>query len=99
VKYICVQWLHSCPNDPLWLISELDEDRWEVRKVEIFPDGSKGYASRDDEVGNTFLGLAPVPPLEEIAADPEFIPSEITRAEFETIWAARQQREDRPSTR
>ena len=89
MSYIRVQWLHAHPDEPVWLISELDDDRWETRKVEIFADGSKGYASKEEEVGGTFLGLAPVPPLREIAADPQFRPEEITKEEFEGIWRAR----------
>jgi hypothetical protein len=90
MNYIRVQWLQKKnPRDPVWLISELDNDRWENRKVEIFADGSKGYATKGEQVGGTFLGLVPVPQLDEIAADPEFLPEEITEGEFEEIWGAR----------
>lgn len=99
MKYIRVQWLHSNPDEPVWLISELDEERWEVRKVYIFPGGSKGYAVGGEEVGEVGLSEVPIPSLEEIAADPQFISSEITSAEFEVIWAARQQRDDTLSTK
>ena len=71
------------------MISELDANRWETRKVEIFADGSKGYARRGEEAGGTALGQLPVPPLQEIASDPQFLPEEITKDEFEAIWDAR----------
>ena len=89
MDYIRVRWLHSFPNEPVLLISELDEALWETRKVEIFPDGSKGYADHAAEHHGTRLGQGPVPPLEEIGADPQFIPERITRDEFEAIWASR----------
>jgi hypothetical protein len=89
MNYIRVQWLHENPDEPVWLLSELDEERWETRKVEIFANGSKGYAAKDEESGGTFLGLAPVPPIDEIAADPEFVPEEITKEQFEAAWSAR----------
>ena len=63
MSYIKVRWVHEDPRSPVWLISELDGERWETRKVEIFADGSKGYASRNEEMGGTFLGECSVPPL------------------------------------
>jgi len=89
VEYIRVRWRHNNPEDPIWLISELDDERWEIRKVEIFPNGSKGYADREIEFGGTWLGQVPVPPLSEISEDPEFLPEEISREEFEAIWCER----------
>jgi hypothetical protein len=64
----------------------LDSDRFELRKVEIWADGRAGYAGPNCEYGGTRLGLEPVPTFEEIAADPEFKPVEVTQAEFEAIW-------------
>lgn len=89
MNYIRVQWLHANRDEPIWMISELDANRWETRKVEIFADGSKGYARRGEEAGGTALGQLPVPPLQEIASDPQFLPEEITKDEFEAIWDAR----------
>jgi hypothetical protein len=89
MNYIRVQWLHEFQNYPVWLISELDDDRWEIRKVEVFADGSKGHAMNGEESGRTRLGLIPVPPINEIAADPEFLPEQITKEQFEAVWNAR----------
>jgi hypothetical protein len=75
------------------LVSELDDHRWETRKVEIFADGSKGHAMKGQESGGTRLGLVPLPPLDEIAADPQFLPEEITEEEFEAVWRTRLERE------
>jgi hypothetical protein len=97
VHYIRVEWRHDNPDYPVWLISELDDDRWETRKVEIFANGSKGYAEKGEEGGGTFLGLSPVPPSQEIAADPQFVVAEITKEEFEAIWRARHDA-DKPTT-
>jgi hypothetical protein len=89
MSYIRVQWIHQHPGKPIWLLSELDDERWETRKIEIYADGSKGYASKTEVSGRTFLGERPVPSLAEIGADPQFIPQEITREEFEAEWSAR----------
>ncbi|WP_018267574.1 DUF6881 domain-containing protein [Methylosinus sp. LW4] len=89
MNYICIRWIHENSNDPVLLISELDDHRWETRKVEIFADGAKGYATKNDETGGTALSLEQVPSIDEIAADPQFIPKEITKEEFEEFWKAR----------
>ena len=90
VKYLRARWHHSHPDEPVWLYSELNDDRWEVRKVYIFPDGHSEWADRDHEVGSTALGLASVPPLDEINADPEFEAEEVSGDEFELVWAEAQ---------
>jgi len=89
VEYIRVRWLHDNPEDPIWLIGELDDERREIRKIEVFSDGSKGYTTAEIECGGTRLGSVPVPPLDQIAADPQFVPEPITREEFEAIWNMR----------
>jgi hypothetical protein len=91
MKYIKVTWIHSLPNEPVWLYSELSDDLWETRKVEIFPDSTQGYASHSEEVGTTKLAIEPFPSLDEIASDPQFLPEEITYEEFETVWAQRRE--------
>jgi hypothetical protein len=58
----------------------------EVRKVEIFRDGSVGLAGRGKEEGGSFLGLEPTPENEEIARDPQFKLDEIDGLEFQRIW-------------
>jgi hypothetical protein len=87
--YIKVKWIHADPEGPVWLYSELDEDRWEMRKVEIFADGTIGFASSIEASDSTGLGLMPVPTLIEISASKEFEPQEITKEEFEQIWSSR----------
>lgn len=87
-SYIRVHWLHSSSDEPVELWSELSGNREEVRKVEIWEDGRVGYASLDEEAGETRLGEGPIPPLREIAADAQFRPQTITQSEFEECWRA-----------
>ncbi len=68
------------------LYKELNDDRVEVRKVEIFADGRASYADQKNGVDDTHLESVPVPSLDDIAADREFMPSEISRDEFEAAW-------------
>ena len=86
MKYIDVQWLHSSPEEPVRLISELGPDRYEARKIELWLDGRVGYASETDASENTRLGEAPVPDISEINADEEFVAKEIDAASFEELW-------------
>lgn len=84
--YIKVKWIHSFPDEPHTLYSELDEDRMETRKIEVFGDGRVGYAPSSASGTSTTLAIEPLPELRAIALDPQFIPMEITRDEFESIW-------------
>jgi hypothetical protein len=86
MHYIEVKWLHDDSEDPILLFSELDENGWEVRKVEFFRDGIAHFADANQHSGSTELGILPVPPLKQIAADAQFSPREITREEFEKAW-------------
>ena len=89
MRYFRVYWSHEHPDEPIELYSELDEAGWETRKVEVFRNGTIGFASNSEASGSTVLGEAPVPSLEEIASDPQFRPTQITKEEFERLWARR----------
>jgi hypothetical protein len=87
MTYLKVKWIHTDPDYPVLIYSELDHERWELRKVEIFPDGRMDYAGPGVEVGDTGLSTMSYPSLEKIAANPVFEPEVISKAEFEKIWA------------
>ena len=86
MRYIAVQWHQKNPDYPITLYSEIDDAGWEQRKVEVFADGRRDYADKSQQTGSTQLGLAVIPSLTEIAADPQFSPREIQREEFEMLW-------------
>ncbi|WP_420993620.1 DUF6881 domain-containing protein [Cupriavidus sp. 30B13] len=86
-EFIDVQWRHSLGTEPTRLVSELDEQRMEIRKLEFFADGRVGYAWAEHTAHGTELGLLPVPPLTEINAAAEFIGTTITAAEFDALWS------------
>jgi hypothetical protein len=90
MKYQKVRWLHNSPNEPIWVFEEISDERYEQRKVEVFPDGSFGYADQTQESQGTRLAWEPVPSLADIALDPQFEPKEISQEEFENFWAAAQ---------
>ena len=86
MRYIEVEWIHGNSDYPVRLISEINDDRYEVRKIEIYLSGKIGFATAQIEQGNTRLGTAPIPSLDSINADKEFIGKEIDRATFELNW-------------
>jgi hypothetical protein len=86
-SYICVKWIHSTPTEPTMIYSELDVDRWELRKVELYLDGHVGFASSSVRTDGTVLSKEPIPLLSEIASDPQFEPQEIAKDEFEQVWS------------
>jgi hypothetical protein len=87
LKYIKVEWIHDFTDEPVIIYSEIDNERNEIRKVELFRDGKAGYAINDIEFGGSGLSECPLPELEEIASDQQFKPFEITKEEFETVWS------------
>jgi hypothetical protein len=84
-----VIWRQGDPEFPILLYSELDRERWETRKLEVFADGHCRYADSEQEVGDTGLGLVPFPSIEQLASDPEYEPFEISKDEFEKAWSQR----------
>ncbi len=89
MRYLYVKWVHKNHEDPVHLYSEIGDDGYETRKVEVWADGRKGFADAHEEKGGTDLGTMQVPSLKEIAAQPEFQPKEITAEEFQKIWLKR----------
>ena len=89
MEYISVVWKHNHRDEPVRLVSELDEERFEVRKLEFFRDGSVGFASKECDSARTRLGEVTVPPLAEINEDPEFEGVPITKSEFDQLWQKR----------
>lgn len=86
MRYIKCEWLHGSPEYPVLLYSELDAERYETRKVEVYADGRTGYASSTSTAMGTELGECAVPEVSAINADPQFRCSEISAVEFEAVW-------------
>ena len=84
--YVKIQWIHSMADAPILVYSEISPEREEIRKVELFFDGSYGFADKIKRSSCTWLGEAAFPPIEDIAQDKEFVPEIICRQEFEDIW-------------
>jgi hypothetical protein len=79
-------WVGAPEGEAIEWLDELDALRWSIRCVRKFRDGSlkaHSYASADwrDEMPDQ-----PIPPVEEINENADFIAKEITKAEFEDVW-------------
>jgi hypothetical protein len=85
--YLEVSWNHFLPNEPIVLLSELDSDRWEIRKVEMYADGRMNYCSKNEGAFGCELSIEPLPTVLEIGEDPQFVPREITKGQFEGCWS------------
>jgi hypothetical protein len=86
MNYIAVDWLHANPTEPIVLYSELGDDNTEIRKVEVFADGSAGFATATTQKGGTKLAIEPLPSIGEIGKDQQFLPRAISAEEFDRIW-------------
>ncbi|TCP53394.1 hypothetical protein EV586_106143 [Tumebacillus sp. BK434] len=90
MEYLKCEWIHDDADEPILIYSEMDDERYEVRKIEFYRDGRYGYAYEDVEVGGVGVGLGevPVPTIEEIAEDEfgHFVPMLISKDEFEEVW-------------
>ena len=86
MTYIKVQWIHDFQDEPIFLYSELDSRRNEIRKVEVYKNDKLGYACENKSVNGTFLSKTEIPLLEDINTDIQFDACEIDKEYFESIW-------------
>ena len=86
MPYIKVARRHDRRDEPIVVYSELDDNRRETRKVEIFGRGPAGYASGDRSSGSTTLRAEAVPDLSAMPPDPKSRREEISKREFEEVW-------------
>lgn len=87
MQYIKIIWSHNVPEDPILYYLEIDDEREEVRKIEIFSDGSASYASLETEVGTEILRVEKVPSIKDLNNRPDFRAFSIDPSEFEQLWA------------
>lgn len=71
MRYLKVVWRHDSDDYPIEIYGELDDEGYEVRKVEVYRNGHHDYADSLKPTGWTELGEAPVPGVEEIAEQDE----------------------------
>lgn len=86
MDYLKVQWAHDFPDEPVTFYSELGDDRYEVRKVQVYRDGRVEWADEDHETDTVGLSEVAVPSFEEIDDQAEFAAEIITADDFDAVW-------------
>lgn len=89
MTYLLVKWEKSSPDEPCLMYSELDDQRMERRKIDVYADGRWGFADEHEEVGGSGLGEASTPTVDHLNADSEYEAEMIDKEEFEKMWSAR----------
>ncbi|MFE3524939.1 DUF6881 domain-containing protein [Streptomyces sp. NPDC059161] len=63
-SYVKMRWEHEFAQEPVELFSELDDDRYEVSKVEVYRDGRLDWADAGRDTDTSGLGEVPFPDLD-----------------------------------
>ena len=88
MRYVKVACDHELEDEPVLYFSELGEDDYETRKVQIYRDGRSEWADESKEDEKVGLSEIAFPPVEDISMQPEFTAEEISADEFESVWRA-----------
>ena len=86
VSWFLGVWVTAPDDEPVEWYDELDALRWSIRCVRKLRDGSLKAYSYDSPDWRNQMPEVPIPPLEEINENPDFVAKEITKAEFEAVW-------------
>lgn len=90
--YECFEWIHDFEDEPYLFYEELDEERYSIRRIEIYKDGRAVRASEEDLQRDPMaLPDQPAPTVEEVnaikATEAErFRAWKVTAQEFEEAW-------------
>jgi hypothetical protein len=86
MRYVKVAWTHDFPDDPVLYLSELGDDGYETRKVQVYRDGRSEWADEHHEAAMVSLSEIPFPSVEEISSQPDCRAELMTSEEFERAW-------------
>lgn len=86
MRYICIEFETYEDRVPQTIYSEIDDLGYEVRKIEIYFDGTVGYASYEREVGKTLLADQMIPTVDDINIEKDVRAIHLTNKEFESLW-------------
>ena len=86
-SYIHSRWKNAPPDSPVEFFSEMDNSRWETRKVEVFAGGRLEFASTaKPSNGATRLAIIPLPRSGTSPARSNSRSRRFPADQFETIW-------------
>lgn len=87
MEYVLLEWFHDIEDEPYLIYSEIDNQRYETRKIEVFKNGT--YLRCGEEILNSSIDLADIAfpeNIDEINQDKQFHAKYITKKDFEKIW-------------
>ncbi|NBH16533.1 hypothetical protein D3Z55_03365 [Clostridiaceae bacterium] len=90
MNYILLNWFHNLDDEPYKIYSEIDDQRYEVRKIELYKNGTMSIC--DEKMIHSQNELADVAfpeDLDEINQDRQFFTQYINKEEFESLWNKR----------
>ena len=87
LKYILLNWFHNLEDEPYIIYSEIDNQRYETRKIEIYKNGTIRKCNEKMLNSQIELGDVAFPEnLDEINQDEQFHAQYISKEEFESMW-------------
>ena len=86
MHYVRIYWLNREDDEAEIQYSELDELRFECRKIELYPDGSFGIANSNFNFGGTALSVEPVPQPKDLNHNSQLVAEDLSPEEFEMVW-------------
>jgi hypothetical protein len=79
-------WVSAADDEPVDWYDELDAQRWSIRWVRKYRDGSLKAYSYASPNWRSEMPERPIPPVEEINENPDFLARQISRDEFQANW-------------
>ena len=86
MDYWKVEWHHDFTEEPIVLFSEIGEDGYETRKIQLYRDGRLLKADEAHENGTIGLSEIPVGDIADVAAQAEFSAWVISKSDFYEVW-------------
>ena len=86
MTYLKIAWAHKSEEFPTEIFSELDSERYEMRKIELFRDGTVRVAGPEGTPSEEYLSETAFPLDEEIAKQPQLEVLATSKEEFEQLW-------------
>jgi hypothetical protein len=86
-SFIVVEWSAPGPGQPQLYYDEIDENRWSIRCIRIFADGTRHAFHERSYNWRDQMPEAAYPTLAEINTDPQFKAKRLFRKDFEKLWS------------
>ncbi|MEU1277814.1 hypothetical protein [Streptomyces sp. NPDC005805] len=90
MEYWRVEWIHEFESEPIVIFSEIDEVRYETRKVQQYRDRASLKSDEFHESSDIGLSEIRLESIDEVNQQPDFRARVISRSEFEVAWGEAQ---------